>query len=685
MRFFRRSLIALGVAAILPALLFTAFLTISLLRAERHRVESETLARSSHLSMLIDARLRAEASVLRVLSMSPHLDTREWAAHYEHLMQVRAGHRHWKTVQLYDAQARRSLLDLRHPPHARLTHTANVPDFARMTSDVTLIDGIVEFGAGDYAIWIHLPVMRDGQLAFVYSIAIDPEMIQGLMLRNTITDSTTAVVDAQGRFIARNVNYTQRLGRPATEHLRNVIQTSMGGLYRGTTYEGLPNYTAFHRSAWTGWSVHIAIPSTLIDAPSAWTLLVAGGAGLGGLLLGAVLIVLVLRDMAERRRAEETLRQSQKMEAIGQLTGGIAHDFNNLLTAIIGNLDLIRSRSVDNPRIWRLSDHALEAARRGAKLTSQLLAFSRHQRLALTSVDLRKLLEGMSNLLQQSLGKSIHMQVYIDPNARTAVSDANQLELALLNLAVNARDAMPQGGTLTISTRPAPDADVRGLPPGGYIELRVSDTGAGMSEAVRARAMEPFFTTKAVGRGTGLGLSQVYGIVRESGGTMMLESIEGEGTTVRLILPAAADTSPITQTLEALPATIPGGYREARRRILVVDDDDQVRRFVVDSLQTLGYDVLEASGGLAALALLEQHGFDLLVMDFAMPEMNGAQLAAAARERWPALRMLLISGYADSAAVDSAVGSIDQLRKPFDLAELGQAVADALGKIDERQ
>ncbi len=358
-------------------------------------------------------------------------------------------------------------------------------------------------------------------------------------------------MDRFGNFVARTLDYKNRVGKPATTYVREAIQKDAHGFYRGTTYEGFQNYTAFQTSAWSGWSSHVAVASSLIDRPTSWSFVVVGIAGLGGLILGAVLITLVFRDMAERRRADEALRQSQKMEAVGQLTGGIAHDFNNLLTAIIGNLDMIRTRSSENERLQRLADNALEAARRGARLTSQLLAFSRSQRMQLSTVDLNELLSGMSALLTQSVGPAVVVTVEVARDARFVVSDGNQLELALLNLAVNARDAMPEGGRLTISTRRVIDLDLRDLPRRPYTEIRVIDTGVGMTEAVRTRAIEPFFTTKQVGHGTGLGLSQVYGVTRESGGTLFIESEVGNGTTVRLVLPAAPAPTVATAIADA--------------------------------------------------------------------------------------------------------------------------------------
>jgi signal transduction histidine kinase len=526
---------------------------------------------------------------------------------------------------------------------------------------------------------VHLyqPVRREGELRYVLIAALRTQTLQDILVGEVSSGATAALVDRSGNFIARTRDYQRRVTTPATEFVRDAIRSSDEGLYRGTTYEGVKNYTAFKTSAWSGVSAHIAVASTLIDGPRSWSVAVIGVAGLGALALAWLLTWLVLRDMAERRRAEEGLRQAQKMEAVGQLTGGIAHDFNNLLTAIIGNLDMIRSRSSDNERLRRLAENALEAAQRGAKLTSQLLAFSRRQRMHLETVDLDQLLRGMSALLQQSAGTDVNVRVEVAADAQFVVSDPNQLELALLNLAVNARDAMARGGTLAISTHPAINLYLRNLPDRRYVEIRVADTGAGMTEEVRRRAIEPFFTTKQVGQGTGLGLPQVYAVVHESGGTLHIDSEPGHGTTVRMVLPAAERGAAVPAALPSFSNdTVPVG--SAQVSILVADDDRQVRRFIAESLRHLRYHVVDVSSGAAALEQLDQHHFHLLLVDFAMPGMNGAQVAHAARALQRDLKILIVSGYADSSAIESALGATPLLRKPFDTTELSAAVAGVL-------
>jgi signal transduction histidine kinase len=381
---------------------------------------------------------------------------------------------------------------------------------------------------------------------------------------------------------------------------------------------------------------------------------------------GAVIgIVPEAVETTQRVKAESALRQSMKMEAIGQLTGGLAHDFNNLLTAVVGNLDLIRARSTEqNIRKW--AENAFKAAERGAKLTSQLLAFSRTQKLDTAPVDVNGLIAAMQDLLNQSLGPTIAVKFEPAAGLPQAVADTNQLELAILNLSLNARDAMADGGTLTIRTALSADEAQAVL-------VSVADTGTGMTPDVVARAFDPFFTTKPTGKGTGLGLSQVYGIVRQAGGEVTIDSRIGKGTTVTLRLPQSAGAGIREKRADA---TVPHAVKS--EKLLLVDDDPDVRDIVCRVLSELGYGVREAAGGQEALAALADFSPDLLIVDFAMPNMNGAELVTAARQRNGELKVLFLSGYSDSAVLESAVGDALLLRKPFRPADLATAVRHAL-------
>ena len=677
MKFFRRPLVTLGLAAMLPTVVFAAVSVFYLLRAERERVTSSTVEQSRVVMTLVDTQLQRHLAALEVISSSVYFENKQWAEFYGRMQRVRAANPLWESVVIIDVPARQVVFDLRRPfgeqPPIDGVHER---DLQRVIGASRAIAGEIESHERP-VVWLYVPVREAGQVTYVIAVSLKSRVFQEILTAYATPDTTAGIVDANGDFVARSVDYRERVGTPATQYVRDAVRNANGGLYSGTTYEGLKNYTAYYVSPFSGWSTHLAVASGSIDTPTRLSFVAAGIAALGGLVLGGFLVVLVLRDIAEGRRAEEMLRQSQKMEAIGQLTGGIAHDFNNLLTAVIGNLDMIRTRAAGNDRLQRMADNALEAARKGAKLSSQLLAFSRSQRMNVGPVDLAQLLNGMSGLLTQSVGPSVRVDVRVDEDARFVVSDGNQLELALLNLAVNARDAMPEGGTLTITARHAEDPERR-LP---HVELAVTDTGSGMTEEVRARAIEPFYTTKPTGQGTGLGLSQVYAVTRESGGSLTIDSEPGRGTTVRMMLPAGAP--PIVRTdVEAPPATtVPGAQSREQTRVLVVDDDRLVRRFMTDSLRSLQYHVTEAESGAQALATMERERFDLLVVDFAMPGMNGAAAARAAQERQPGIKVLMVSGYADSAAVEAALGTARQLRKPFDLAELGAAVADTLADV----
>jgi len=381
-------------------------------------------------------------------------------------------------------------------------------------------------------------------------------------------------------------------------------------------------------------------------------------------------------EVGERLRAEEALRQAQKMEAVGQLTGGIAHDFNNLLTPIMGGLELLAAR-VEDARMKRVADTALESARRGAKLTGQLLAFSRIQRISMAPVAVNDVIDKMQTLLRHSIGRSIVIKTDLAPEAGYGLCDANQLENAVLNLAINGRDAMPDGGTLTISTARLDLPDEADHRAGTFVRIRVSDTGAGMPPDVAARATEPFFSTKPLGKGTGLGLAQVYGIAQQAGGTLRIASEVGRGTDVDILIPGmeAPDAASIEGSAAAGVAA-----PAARARVLVVDDDDDVRAFLIASLEGLGHEVVAAENGEEGLARLRERRPDLALIDYAMPNMHGAEVARAAREIAPDLPIVFVTGYAESEQLEAALGSeVPVLRKPFTLAELAAAVAENVG------
>jgi PAS domain S-box-containing protein len=385
----------------------------------------------------------------------------------------------------------------------------------------------------------------------------------------------------------------------------------------------------------------------------------------------------ITRDLTERKAAQESLEQarealfqSQKMEAIGQLTGGLAHDFNNLLMAVLGSLELMRKRMpADSPQL-RLLDNAIMGARRGATLTQRMLAFARRQKMDARPVDLSALVHGMKDLLISTLGVDAEILIRFPAQLSKVMADENQLELALLNLCVNARDAMKNGGRIVIAARE--EAGGAALPAGRYVCLSVTDSGQGMPPEILARATEPFFTTKGVGKGTGLGLSMVHGMAQQMGGRLVLNSKPGDGTTAEIWLPVAEAEE--TQVMQ--PSEAPSASGERTLRVLAVDDDRLVLFNTAAMLEDMGHVVVEAGSGEEALAALRKESFDLVISDQVMPRMTGVELMQAIEQEWPRLPVILATGYAElphGAELKTPV-----LNKPFteaDLAEVLKAVA----------
>jgi len=385
----------------------------------------------------------------------------------------------------------------------------------------------------------------------------------------------------------------------------------------------------------------------------------------------------ITRDITERRKAEEELQkarefslQAQKLEAIGQLTGGIAHDFNNLLMAVLGSLELLRKRLSDDPKSIALLENAAQGAQRGTTLTKRMLAFARNYEMKKEAIDIPTLVHGMKELVERSMGPSFNMEIRFPLSLNPVEADANQLELALLNLSLNARDAMADGGDIILAAREENiSAGHRsGLKAGRYIRLSVTDTGEGMDQETLLKATEPFFTTKGVGKGTGLGLSMVHGFAEQSGGRLILHSQQGAGTKAELLLPVAKTSE------KPIPAT-PAPPAKALRplTILAVDDDALVLMNTVHMLEDLGHTVFEAYSGYEALEILRREdGIDLVVTDQAMPKMTGTELAKIIKREWPDIPVLLATGYADRVRGDDI--GLPKLTKPYMQRELAEAI-----------
>jgi PAS domain S-box-containing protein len=491
-----------------------------------------------------------------------------------------------------------------------------------------------------------------------------------------VTDYAIYMLDPKGNIISWNPGAERIKGYAATE----VIGTNFSQFYTeedrasGKPQQALATAARVGKYEAEAWRVRK-------DGTRFWAnVLIDAIRGPDGTLVGFAKIT---RDMTEQRAMQEQLHQAQKMEAIGQLTGGVAHDFNNLLTVILGNLETLwRELPADDSRLRRAVDQATRGAQRAATLTQQLLAFSRRQPLNPKPTDINRLVSGMSDLIRRTLSEDISVETVLGGGLWRVEVDSHQLESALLNLAVNSRDAMPNGGKLTIETvNTHLDAEYVArfaeLAPGQYVVICVTDTGTGMTREVMARAFDPFFTTKPVGSGTGLGLSQVFGFVKQSGGHVKLYSEVGEGTTIKIYLPRLMRD--VTAVEPETPAPAPRG--QATETILVVEDDEDVRRYSTECLRELGFSILEANDGASALRILDHHSeVSLLFTDVGLPGINGRELVEEARRRRPALRVLFTTGYARNAIVHQ--GRLDPglelLTKPFTRSQLASRVRDVL-------
>jgi PAS domain S-box-containing protein len=396
----------------------------------------------------------------------------------------------------------------------------------------------------------------------------------------------------------------------------------------------------------------------------------------------------VTRDITERKAAAESLEvarealfQAQKMEAVGRLTGGVAHDFNNLLMAVLSSLELLERRMPDDPKARRLLANAVEGAQRGASLTQRMLAFARRQELDPKLVEIPVLVRGMTDLLQRSLGPLVHIETRFPSSLPPVLVDDNQLELALLNLVVNARDAMPSGGTVTIAAREEVGGDALGLPPDTYLCLSVTDTGFGMDAETLARAREPFFTTKGVGKGTGLGLSMVHGLAEQSRGRLVIRSTPMAGTCVEVWLPIAGSCDAVAPKVRE---TRDPEERARPLTILAVDDDHLVLMNTVAMLDDLGHRVFHASSGREALEIFQrERAIDLVVSDVAMPHMSGAQLAEILRRDRPDLPIILATGYAEMP--EDLDPGIPRLAKPFRQTDLSRIIRDVQPRLPKAE
>jgi signal transduction histidine kinase/ActR/RegA family two-component response regulator len=742
-------LVILVLVTVLPLVGVASFVMIRTVDDERARIERDVRDRVESLLADVDRQISSIQAELRVLAVSPSLQTDDFAAFDRQMRE--ALKIQGTSIVLHDTEAQQ-LLSTNRPFGEPLPRATNreMHDRVVETGKPQISDLIIGAVLRRPILTIGVPVFRSGKVVYVLAMGLGPEMLSALLNeRNLPPEWSAGIFDRNGLIVAHNGD-NRLIGQPAMPELRARMSKSFAGWFPSVTRDQAPVYSAFRRSQISAWTVAIGVPREFVDGPlrrTQWVVFGGGATALGlslalagwmartirrpvealtataralgsGALLGApvggvreldqvgdalratdtelrhnrerleTMVEERTRELAAanarlrteidaRELAQNALAQSQKMEAVGQLTGGIAHDFNNLLTAVSGSLELLAGRTSDE-RSLRLLQTAQRGTSRGAKLTQSLLAFARKQHLEPVPADLNSVIAEMSEMLVRSIGASVDIRHALASGLWPVLIDVNQIELAFLNIAINARDAMPRGGILIIET-----ANIGGgnseLPDEmagrDCVLVSMRDTGTGMSSEVIARAFEPFFTTKEIGKGTGLGLSMVFGVVRQSGGTVRIASRVREGTTVQIYLPRAIEA--VTPRLgQAMPA-----QKGGRARILVVDDDPDVRWMTAEYLREVGHDVGEAGSGRSALSILEGGDpYDLLVIDLAMPGLSGAETVRLARRACPDLKVLFCTGYVDIARFAAEMCGDPLLRKPFAPGALAEAVATALGR-----
>jgi two-component system NtrC family sensor kinase len=661
------------------------------LERTRHDVLTSTNAVAEHAGMVIESASQVLGRVLAYIGDQDWESLAASPAMHAYLDHVRREVPQVEAVYLIDPDGRLAASSRGYPMPRYDVHTQEYFASAKAQNgdDIIVTAPSSETFSGTTGFMISRRRVRNGVFDGVVGVTVSRGYFDNFY-RAILDDpsaSAAGLVRLDGALLVRFPPLGHETVVPASNPaLMAALDGADSGLISGpSSFDGRQCITGFKRLrglpilagyeidrsvVLTNWSLHAAVAAACAVLLSVLLLLAESVVRRKTTAEHDALGKLVV-ETERRRDAEARAQQGQKMEALGRLTGGVAHDFNNLLAVILASLELVLRRETE-PRAIRLLQAATQAAERGAKLTAQMLAFSRKQQVTVQSVDANAVVQGMDDLLRRTLGPSVRLYYDLDPAVPPALADSMQLELALLNLAVNARDAMPNGGDLTFRTGVVSMQDADNA--AEYVRIQVIDTGVGMSEEVSARALEPFFTTKAPGGGTGLGLSMVAGFVAELGGTLSVESAPGSGTTISLAL-RKSDTLPDAVTTDS-DSDVP----YTRCRVLLVDDDTSVRASIRAMLEEMGHDVVDATGGAEALHILESdQQFDVLIVDFAMPLMNGAQLAGQVTRLWPDAPILFMTGYVENDELrpwsDTGYRTV---KKPFTTQELAMAIERAV-------
>ena len=662
----RQRLLLLIVAALIPLVAVIGALSYMSVTHNQEHMKEAAVGFAGDILRSVERELQAHANLIEVLARSPSLETAPPSlAEFDvvarrFVEEVEA----WDRVILAHAE-HGQLVNTRVPFGAKLPPVVDKEGFNRaLREGKTIVTNLTGPGpqslGGPPLVALRRPVQAGGE-TLVLSALIRPEIFQDIARQAKIAPGWRPfLIDGADRVIFSPG--AAPAGERAGEAAVKARASGNSGVYLGRTRSGEPVITAFLKSPQTGWSAHVSIPVSDFNAPLRRSMMTIAGMSLIGLVLFGLFVWLTRRELMRMKAEAETVSRATRMEALGRMTGGVAHDFNNLLMVVTTAADMLRKRSVD-PGAERFLNAIHSAAERGARLTRELMSFARGQGGEVATIEVGLRLASIKSLLTQSITENISLKFDLPDGQHFVRVDPVQFDLAILNIVGNARDAMPEGGRVVIALARGDYPDRSGRD--GY-RLSISDTGAGISAKDLPHVFEPFFTTKEVGKGSGLGLSQVYGFAKANGGVADIASRPGEGTVVSIYLPVADAPAPLVAEERA---QVDETWRADGLEAIVVDDNDDVRVLTGEVLADIGFKVRYASNAGEAMALCEA-GADLVVSDIVMPgAMDGVGLARTIRQRWPDMQTILMTGYSDASA-DAVAAGMRVIRKPFTRAML---------------
>ena len=737
----RSHLILLVLATLLPVLIFAGMMFWQHVKLQRATVDRGMGDTARALSLAVDREIGQVRAVLETLATSPYLDSKDFKAFYDVSSRVSREHKgSW--IVLFDRSGQQLTNTLRRfgavLPNTRREANENfgqnidqlvrgTPESVQQVMDTgesVITDVFIGIVSKRPSVAVHFPVLRAGKVVYVLSMGILSEKLTALLVEQKLpTDWYAVIVDRKGIIISRQPDPEETIGRPLTPMSRLLLMDVEEGSGAGRTWDGVEAYRAFYRSKFTGWAVAVGVPRAVIDAPLTGyiRILAAGAAALALLAFGIALILgkrisaplvslarsaeaiqrgknieiepsnvrevaelhsELIRSVAERQQLEQELRQAQKLEAIGTLAGGIAHDFNNPLN-IIGAYAMLISKHSEDKRVTESTKIIEDEVQRGAAVVRQLMTIARKTETSLVRTDINQLILTVSDLIKQTFPRTIEVKLKLDRVLKPVLADSNQITQALLNICLNARDAMTQGGDLTLATEMIDSITLEErhpeTSPRPQVCIAITDTGLGMEETVRSRALEPFFTTKSVGEGTGLGLAMVYGIVKNHNGMLDIESEAGAGTTVRLYLPALLQENITPQSGVRADAIVSVRNPGEQLTILVVEDEAPMVELLSDALSQEGYRVLDATDGAEGVNIFQRYRseIDLVLIDLGLPKISGLEVIRTIKKLNDKVRILATTGYLEPELKSElfAVGVTDYIQKPYMIPDIVQRIS----------